>query len=141
MPLPALLTVPEHVVLGRARGSLQASVGHEVEVPLHGVADASLDHGPGEHVAGLVLVIPEASAGEKTGGGWGVGPIADGQIYRSFLQTGGTSRDERKICTSGTDCRVKMCRGQNVPCTTEKNQRTQRCRERFNVRGTRDTSN
>lgn len=58
--LPSLhLTVPEHVVLGRAGGPLQPSVGHEVEVPLQGVADASLDHGTGVHVAGLVLVITE----------------------------------------------------------------------------------
>lgn len=53
-----LLTVPEHVVLGRAGGALEARVGHEVEVPLQGVADAGLDHRPGEDVAGLVLVGP-----------------------------------------------------------------------------------
>lgn len=53
------LTVPEHVVLGGARGTLQPRVGHEVEVPLHGVADAGLDHGTREHVTRLVLVFPE----------------------------------------------------------------------------------
>lgn len=40
---------------------LQPAVGHEVEVPLHRVADAGLDDSAGEEVAGLILVFPENS--------------------------------------------------------------------------------